>query len=45
LARKTSEEAYLWRGDHLHKAQAEECVYDFLGLLYCFIVLLCVCRG
>ena len=29
-------------GDHLHKAQAEECLW-FSWFTYCFIVLLCVC--
>ena len=34
----------MWRGDRLQKAQAEECAtaHDFLGLLYCLIVLLCI---
>jgi len=39
LARKTP----LWRGDHLQKAQAEECAWFswFIILLHCFIMYLC----
>ena len=44
LARKTPLRK-LWRGDHLHKAQAEEClivlVYCILSLFNCMIFLYC----
>jgi len=37
---RPSEEVLPWRGDHLHKAQAKESLYDCVGLLYSFVVLL-----
>ena len=36
IEKDSSEDAYLWQGDYLHKAQAEEnvCVYLFLSCLF-----------
>ena len=33
----------LWRRNLIHKKTKPKSIYDFLGLLYCFIVLWCVC--